>query len=79
MLLESFAKVIGNPLYIAAIILASLGLACALIAKKVTKVVRKTEEVKPDDKLLLMLKLAGLGLILAGFVLLAVGGFSALS
>lgn len=78
MLLESFAKVIGNPLYICAIILASLGLACALIAKKITKVVRKTEEVKPDDKLLLMLKLAGLGLILVGFVMLAIGGFSKL-
>ena len=74
MLLESFSSVISNPLYIVAIIFASLGLACALIAKKVTKVVRKTEEVKPDDKLLLYLKLAGLGLILFGFILLVVGG-----
>ncbi|HAJ77815.1 MAG TPA: hypothetical protein DCO89_01950 [Clostridiales bacterium] len=74
MLLESFLSVISNPLYIVAIIFASLGIACALIAKKVTKVVRKTEEVKPDDKLLLVLKLAGLALILFGFILLVIGG-----
>jgi len=74
MLLESFSSVISNPLYIVAIILAALGLACALIAKKVTKLVRKTQDVKPDDKLLLMLKVAGLGLILFGFILLVIGG-----
>ncbi len=74
MLLESFAKVISDPIYIISIILAALGIACALIAKKITKVVRKTEEVKPDDKLYLMLKLAGLGLILIGFILLVFGG-----
>ena len=74
MLLESFATVISDPIYIISIILASLGIACALIAKKVTKVVRKTEEVKPDDKLYLLLKLAGLGLILVGFILLVLGG-----
>lgn len=74
MLLESFGSVLSNPLYVVAIILASLGLACALIAKKVTKLVRKTDEVKSDDKLLLILKLAGLALILLGFILLVIGG-----
>ena len=74
LLMESLGSVLSNPLYIVAIIFASLGLAIALIAKKVTKLVRKTEEVKPDDKLLLMLKLAGLGMILFWFILLVIGG-----
>lgn len=78
MLLESFAKVIQDPVYISAIILAALGVACALIAKKITKLVRKTDDIKPDDKLLLELKLAGLALILAGFVLLFIGGVTKL-
>lgn len=78
MLLEDFGKVIGDPIYIFAIIFAALGIACALIAKRVTKMVRKTDEVKPDDKLLITLKIVGLVLILAGFVLLMIGGFTKL-
>ena len=78
LLLESFEGVITDPIYIASIIFAALGIACALIAKKVTKVVRKTEQVDPKDKLYLMLKLVGLGLILAGFLLLILGGLTKL-
>ena len=78
MLLEAFSKVISDPVYIISMIMAALGLACALIAKKVTKVVRKTEEVKADDKLYLMLKVVGLGLILIAFVFLIIGGASKL-
>ena len=74
LLLESFQSVITDPIYIASIVFASLGIACALIAKKVTKAVRKIEQVDPKDKLYLMLKVVGLGLILAGFVLLMFGG-----
>ena len=73
MLLESFGTVLSKPIYIIAIILAALGVACALVAKKITKLVRKTEEVKPDDKLLLYIKVAGLGLILVGCLLLIIG------
>ena len=76
LLLESFESVITDPIYIASIVFASLGIACALIAKKVTKAVRKTEQVDPKDKLYLMLKVVGLGLILAGFVLLMFGGLT---
>lgn len=78
LLLESFDKVITDPIYIASIIFASLGIACALIAKKVTKVVRKTDQVDSKDKLFLMLKVIGLGMILAGFVLLMLGGLTRL-
>ena len=78
MLLEEFAKVISDPIYILAIILAAVGIACALLAKRVTKLVRKTDDVQPSDKVLIGMKLVGLALILAGFVLLMIGGFTRL-
>lgn len=78
MLLESFAKVISDPVYIFAIIFASLGIACALLAKKVTKLVRKTDDIKPNDKLLIGMKVAGLALILIGFLFLMIGGIAKL-
>ncbi len=79
MLLENFGIVLRDPIYILAIVFASVGIACALLAKRITKLVRKTEEVKPDDKVLLGMKIAGLALILIGFVLLMIGGFTRLS
>ena len=78
MLLEDFGRVIGDPVYICAIIFAALGIACALIAKRITKMIRKTDDVKPDDKILIGLKLASLALILVGFVFLMIGGFTKL-
>ncbi len=78
MLLEDFIKVLGEPIYVLAIVFASVGLACALLAKRITKLVRKTDNIKPDDKVLLGMKIAGLALILIGFVLLMIGGFTVL-
>lgn len=78
LLLESFEQVITDPIYIASIIFAALGIACALIAKRITKAVRKTDNVDPKDKVYLMLKIAGLAMILAGFVLLMIGGLTKL-
>lgn len=79
MLLENLGKVLSDPIYIVAIVFAAVGIALALIAKRVTMLVRKTKEVKPDDKLLIMLKIAGLALILFAFVLLMIGGLSKIS
>lgn len=79
MLLENLGKVLSDPIYIVAIVFAAVGIALALIAKRVTMLVRKTKDVKADDKLLIMLKIAGLALILFAFVLLMIGGLSKLS
>ena len=79
MLLEKLGKVLSDPIYIVAIVFAAVGIATALIAKRVTMLVRKTKEVKSDDKLLIMLKIAGLALILFAFVLLMIGGLSKLA
>ncbi|MBR4124340.1 MAG: hypothetical protein IKR12_02075 [Clostridia bacterium] len=79
MLLENLGKVLSDPIYIVAIVFAAVGIALALIAKRVTMLVRKTKDVKADDKLLIMLKIAGLALILFAFVLLMIGGLSKLA
>ena len=76
MLLVSLDKVLSDPIYIFAMIFAALGLACALIAKKVTKLIRKTDEVSPDDKILLYIKVAGLAMILVGCMLLVIGAIA---
>ena len=73
MLLIPLEKVLTNPIYIFAMALAALGIACALLAKKITRLVRKTQEVSPDDKILLYIKVAGLAGILAGCILLVIG------
>lgn len=78
MLLEGFVDVIKSPEYILAIVFASVGIACALLAKRIARLVRKTDDIKPDDKVLLGMKIAGLGLILVGFILLMIGGFTRL-
>ena len=78
MLLEGFINVLKDPIYIVSIILAAVGIACALIAKRVTKLVRKTDNVDPSDKLLLLIKVIGLGLILIALLLLIIGGVSKL-
>lgn len=79
MLLENLGKVLSDPIYIVAIVFAAVGIALALIAKRVTILVRKTKEVKSDDKLYIMLKIAGLALILFAFILLMIGGLSRLA
>lgn len=74
MLLVTFEQMISSPLTIAAIIFASFGIALSMLATKITKAVRKTQEVSRDDKLLLGLKITGLILILLGFVMLLIWG-----
>lgn len=78
MLLVTFGEMISNPLTIAAILFASFGIAISMMATKITKLYRKTEEVSKDDKLLLGLKIAGLILILLAFVMLLIWGSQAL-
>ena len=78
MLLTSFVSMISNPLCILAIISISFGIACSLIAKKLTKTIRKTENVSDDDKLLIGIKTTALILIMLGFILFIFWGLEAL-
>ena len=74
MLLVSFLEMITNPLTIAAIICASFGISISMMATRITKMYRKTNEVSKEDKVLIGLKIAGLILIMLAFVFLLIWG-----
>ena len=70
----TFGEAISDPLIICTIIFAAIGIACVLLAKKVTVVVRKTKDVTPNDKVFVGMRVAGLVLILLGFVFMLIWG-----
>ena len=70
----TFGEALSNPLIIVAIISAALGIACVMLARKVAVVVTKNPQVKPDDRTYVGMRIAGLVLIMIGFVLLFVWG-----
>jgi uncharacterized membrane protein len=74
----SFIDMISDPLVITAIVFAALGIALGGLAKRITGVIRKTNDVKPDDKTLITIKIIGLVAILLAFVLLFAWGVRAL-
>ncbi|MGN1222346.1 MAG: hypothetical protein ACI4TT_03835 [Christensenellales bacterium] len=78
MLLVTFEAMITNPMCIFSIIFAAFGMAMILLAKRITKVVRKAETVNDDDKIYNGLKIAGVCLILLAFALLTMWGMEAL-
>ena len=71
----SFAEMISQPGVITGIILAVLGIVLAVIAVRLTRAIRKADSYNPDDKLVIIFKVIGLVLILAGFITMAVSSF----
>ena len=61
----------ANPMAVVGVVLAAVGLAMALIARRVTVAVRGTRDIKSDDKVFLSIKVFGLIVILVGLVLVA--------
>ncbi len=68
----TFKEFIQKGNVIIGIILASLGIACWLLAPYVTKAIRKTENLKPNDVWLVGLKVAALVSLLIGMILIAI-------
>ena len=60
-----------NPIAVVGVVLAAVGLAMALIARRVTVAVRGTRDIKNDDKVFLSIKVFGLIVILVGLILVA--------
>lgn len=67
----TFKEFIQRGNVIVGIILAIIGLGCWLIARSVAQAVRKTNDVKPGDSIIIGFKVFGLVLLLVGMVLLA--------
>ncbi len=61
----------ANPMAVVGVVLAAVGLAMALIARRVTVAVRGTRDIKNDDKVFLSIKVFGLVVILVGLILVA--------
>ena len=68
----TFKEFIQKGNVIVGIILASVGVACWLLAPYIVKAVRKTENVKNNDTLLVGLKVAALVSLLIGMILIAI-------
>lgn len=68
----TFKEFIQKGNVIIGIILAILGVGCWLLARNITVAIRKTEVVKPNDAILIGLKVAGLVALLLGMVLIAI-------
>ncbi len=58
------------PMYLAGIIIAIVGLSLGILAKRITRVVRKSNTVENNDKILISLKLVGLILLFLALILL---------
>lgn len=67
-----FIEFLNQPLIIVGLILLAFGIAMAVLAKRITRVARQSDEVDPNDKVYAAFKIIGLLLITAGFVCVAV-------
>lgn len=72
LLLEDFVTVISRSNVIAGIILAAVGLALTLLAKKITRIARKKQDIDEADKLYLALKGLALVMILVALIVMII-------
>lgn len=72
-LLETIMKVE----FLTSIILGALGFAVICLAKRVTKTIRKTNFIAPDDKVYVIIKVIGLILVVLAFIVLLVASLMA--
>ena len=68
----TFKEFMQKTNVIVGIVFAIVGVACWLLAKNVATAVRKTEQVKSNDTILIGFKVAGLVSLLLGMVLIAI-------
>ena len=72
LLAVTFVEFIQRPNVIIGIVLAVLGIALAILARRITRAIRKTKDVQNNDNVLIGFKVAGLVLILVGFILMII-------
>ncbi len=63
---------LSQPNVLTGIILLVVGMLVALFAKKITKLIRKTEKVEANDRILLSLKAFALVVILASLIVMII-------
>lgn len=73
MLDSQLIKALGSMPVMMGIILAIIGIAVAVLSKRVAKAIRKVDEVNEDDKIVLGMRVAGLVFALIALILVAYG------
>ena len=68
----SFIEFLNQPLIIVGLILLAFGIAMAILAKRITRVARQSDDVDPNDRIYSAFKIIGLLLIIAGFICISV-------
>ena len=65
-------SMLTNPTIWISLILVIIGLSMSFLSARITRVVRKTNEVSTDDKLMVLLRAIGLVFITIGFIILII-------
>ncbi len=63
---------LSQPNVLTGIILLVVGVIAAIFAKKITKLIRKSEKVEPNDRVLLTIKAFALVVILAALIVMII-------
>ena len=71
-LLETIMKVE----FLTSIILGAIGFAVICLARRITKTIRKTNFISPDDKVYVIIKVIGLILVVLAFIILMVSSMA---
>lgn len=70
LLANTLLDFLSIDLVIVGVVLAALGFAFALLAKRIAKAVRKSSEIDPNDKVMLIFKALGLVCIVIALILM---------
>ena len=70
---SQLVKALQSMPVIMGIVLATIGIALAILSKRIAKAVRKQDELNEDDKILFEIRIAGLIFALIALILVAYG------
>lgn len=65
---RTLAQFLNEPLALIALIIISVGVSLALLARRITRVARQKNDISETDKMYLTLKIIGLLMVVVGFV-----------
>ena len=73
LILRPFSEFIQQPLVLVGLILITVGIAVFCSARNITRTIRKTKDVKPNDKAFVISFSIGLVVFLAGILCIVLG------
>jgi len=66
--IDTIMEYLSQTTVIIGVSLLVIGLAIAMLAKRITRIARKSNDIQEDDRLLLFLRVIGLLFVICGFV-----------